>query len=262
MFGVCRFYQSSSGTVPVPLVQQNLNKLFDQYRGKSNVVVADGLANKPDTKTPDNPKDSPDNIGIDGAQNYLTAIEVELDEVAHLGICDLLQCPSIGEFEREAFVTGWRSVSTGDRPYDTTSRQAQYVDIIRKKLVSDPTYFKQVYRNAFKLAKPEGQRSVPVESAVDFWTMFFSSGKGGIEWSTQATDWLNLWNEFYQSQCKRPVNKDLWNMVGELVVKTREPDGESLAWWSENGAWPMAIDDFVAHVKEKRKAAGDRMDTS
>ncbi len=187
---------------------------------------------------------------------------MELDEVAHLAICDLLQCPSIGEFDRDLFVSGWRSISSGDKAYDTASRQAQYVDVIRKKLSSDPSYFKQVYRNAFKLAKPEGQRSVPMDAAIDFWNMFFRRGKGGIEWNTPSTKWLDLWCEFYESQSKRPVNKDLWNMVGELVLKTKEPGGESLAWWTEDGAWPMAVDDFVAFVKEKRKIEGDSMDVS
>ncbi|KAH0848564.1 Defective in cullin neddylation protein 1 [Fonsecaea pedrosoi] len=236
------FYQSGSGNNSVPPIQHNLNKLFDQYC--------------------DNPKDAPDTIGIEGAQKYLTDLGVELDEVAHLGICDLLQCPSIGEFERESFVSGWRSVSSGDKTYDTIARQAQYVDVIRKKLANTPAYFRQVYRNAFKLAKPEGQRSVPVDSAIDFWNMFFRQGKGGIEWNSPSTQWLDLWCEFYESQIKRPVNKDLWNMVGELVMKTKEPDGESLSWWTEDGAWPMAIDDFVNFIREKRKVSGDNMDTS
>ncbi|OAP62824.1 hypothetical protein AYL99_02051 [Fonsecaea erecta] len=236
------FYQSGSANNAAPPFLANLNKLFDHYR--------------------DNPKDAPDTIGIEGAQKYLTDLGVELDEVAHLGICDLLQCPSIGEFERESFVSGWRSVCTIDKAYDTAARQAQYVEVIRKKLSNNPAYFKQVYRNAFKLAKPEGQRSVPVDSAIDFWNMFFRQGKGGIEWNSPSTPWLDLWCEFYESQGKRPVNKDLWNMVGELVMKTKEPGGESLSWWTEDGAWPMAIDDFVNFVREKKKGNGDNMDTS
>ncbi|EXJ56070.1 hypothetical protein A1O7_09001 [Cladophialophora yegresii CBS 114405] len=235
------FYQSGSGTTSVPPLQQNLNKIFDQYR--------------------DNPRDAPDKIGIEGAQKYLTDLDVELDEVAHLAICDLLQCPSIGEFDREPYVSGWRSVSTGDKPYDSSSRQAQYIDVIRKRLSTDSNYFKQVYRNAFKLAKPEGQRSVPMDSAIDFWNMFFRQGKGGIEWNTASTKWLDLWCEFYESQIKRPVNKDLWNMVGELVTRTREPGGESFDWWTEDGAWPMAIDEYVGFMK-KRSGDGDSMDTS
>lgn len=42
-----------------------------------------------------------------------------------------------------------------------------------------------------------------------------------------------------------------------------------MAWWSEDGAWPGAIDEFVGFVKEKRKAAAeggglgaDRMDVA
>jgi DCN1-like protein 1/2 len=209
----------------------------------------------------DNPKAAPDKIGIEGAQKYLTDLNVELDEVAHLAICDLLQCPSIGEFDREPFVSGWRSVSTGDKPYDSVARQAQYIDVIRKRLSTDTNYFKQVYRNAFKLAKPEGQRSVPMDSAIDFWNMFFRQGKGGIEWNTTSTKWLDLWCEFYESHSKRPVNKDLWNMVGELVLRTKQPGGESFDWWTEDGAWPMAIDEYVAFMK-KRNGDGDSMDTS
>jgi DCN1-like protein 1/2 len=179
-----------------------------------------------------------------------------------LAICDLLQCPSIGEFARDGFISGWRNASSGSKQYDSTTVQAQYVDSVRKKLSADPDYFKQVYRNSFKLAKPEGQKSVPMDSAIDFWNMFFRSGKGGMEWNTPSTKWLDLWCEFYESKNKRPVNKDLWNMVGELVMKTKEPGGESLSWWTEDGAWPMAVDDFVAYVKDKRKADGDTMDTS
>lgn len=160
-------------------------------------------------------------------------------------------------------MSGWKGVSSSaDKPYDTAARQAQYVDTMRKRLVSDLTYFKKVYRNAFKLAKPESQRSVPMDSAIEFWNMFFREGKGGIEWNSKTTKWLDLWCEFYETHTKRPVNKDLWNMVGELVIKTKEPDGESLDWWTEDGAWPMAVDDFVAYVRERRKADGDTMDIS
>ena len=74
--------------------------------------------------------------------------------------------------------------------------------------------------------------------------------------------WLDLWLEFCTTHVKRPVNKDLWNMVGELVVKTTEPGGDTLTWWTEDGAWPMAIDEFVAHIKKKGAGSADKMDTS
>ena len=36
----------------------------------------------------------------------------------------------------------------------------------------------------------------------------------------------------------------------EFVQKTMTD--ESLAWWSEDGAWPGVVDEFVAWVKKKR----------
>lgn len=32
-------------------------------------------------------------------------------------------------------------------------------------------------------------------------------------------------------------------------------DDESLGWWSEDGAWPGVLDEFVAFVAEKRAEA-------
>jgi hypothetical protein len=42
---------------------------------------------------------------------FLEAIQVQLDEVACLGIAELLKSPSMGEFTRAGFVDGWKSVS-------------------------------------------------------------------------------------------------------------------------------------------------------
>ncbi len=264
-----RFYSSGTGNQTSSPVQQNLNKVFDSYRGTLAPLSTSVLS----LTAPDKPKESPDKIFIDGAQKYLSDLSIALDEVVHLALCDLLSCPSIGEFDREAFVSGWIAASTPSanstvaspsKPLDNTSRQQAYVSTLRKRLTTDPAYFKTVYRSSFKLAKQnESQRSVPLDAAIEFWKMFFTVSSGGMEWNTKATPWLDLWCEFYETQGKRPVNKDLWNMVGELVQKTKEPGGESLEWWTEDGAWPMAVDDFVAWVKDRRRVdgGGDQMDT-
>lgn len=54
---------------------------------------------------------------------------------------------------------------------------------------------------------------------------------------------------------KRPVNKDLWEQTEVLSRRTKED--ETFGWHSDDGAWPGAIDDFVAFVREKR---GENMD--
>jgi len=50
------------------------------------------------------------------------------------------------------------------------------------------------------------------------------------------------------------VNKDLWEQAELFMRKTMED--ESLGWWSMDGAWPGAIDDFVGYVQVKRGKGG------
>ena len=202
----------------------------------------------------DQPKAQPDRIGIDGVQKYLNDIGVGLEEVSHVALCELLQASSIGEFTRDKFIHGWQTLErTRTSPaYDTIAAQSSHVTTMRRRIQRDRSYFKQVYRYAFNLARPDGQKSVPVDAALDFWRMFYNAEAGGIDWNGDSTPWLEWWLEYYETKYKRPVNKDLWYMVEELVNQTREPDGDTLSWWNEAGSWPTAVDEFVAFVKEKR----------
>lgn len=61
------------------------------------------------TNLKDDPEENPDGIGIEGAMKFLGDIQVKLDEVACLGVAELLQSPSMGEFTRDGFIAGWRS---------------------------------------------------------------------------------------------------------------------------------------------------------
>jgi DCN1-like protein 1/2 len=231
-----------------------LNRTSPNYSTSTEVRLVYGIKRRILTIFADQPKEQPDRIGIEGAQKYLNDLKLGLEELTHLALCELLQSPSIGEFTREQFISGWRSAdkSGSNQSYDNIKAQGEFVRSLRKQLQNDRNYLKQVYRYAFTLARPEGQKNVPVDAAVDFWKMFFDADKGGIEWNSDSTPWLDWWLEYYETKHKRPANKDLWNMVGELVNKTAEPGGENMNWWSEDGAWPMAVDEFVTFVKEKR----------
>lgn len=202
--------------------------------------------------------DGADFIQIDGAMRYLSDIKVELDEVSCIAICELLKSPTMGQFTRENFLTGWRSV--GPTACDTIQRQISHAASLRTSLTQDPDLFKRVYRYAFAISRPEGSRNLPMDSAVDVWRLFFTSENGGMKWNTKDVPWLDWWLDFYTTKVKRPVNKDLWEQTGELVQKTME-QGRDLSWWSEEGSWPIAVDEFVEYVKEKfDKDAGMEVD--
>lgn len=50
----------------------------------------------------------------------------------------------------------------------------------------------------------------------------------------------------------------MWDQTGVFVQKSLED--ESMGWWSEDGAWPGVLDDFVGYVRERRKANNNGMD--
>lgn len=134
---------------------------------------------------------------------------------------------------------------------------------LRSQIQTDPATFKKVYRFTFNICRPEGQKNVPAETATEMWRLFFSPDNGGVKIGG-STPWLEWWIEFYETKYKRPVNKDLWNMFGEMIAKIQEEEKKGAVtgnsdpkagfdWWSEEGAWPGAIDEFVEWVAEKRK---------
>lgn len=95
-------------------------------------------------------------------------------------------------------------------------------------------------------------KALPLDNAIIYWEMLFN--KPGMEWKTlgpnsSTIDWLALWTGFLQSKWTKSVNKDMWNQTFEFYRKTLEDP--TLGFWSEDGAWPGVIDDFVAYAKQK-----------
>jgi len=58
----------------------------------------------------------------------------------------------------------------------------------------------------------------------------------------QASPWLDWWLDYLETSWKKGVSKDMWEQMGKFVLKTMEPGGEAMGWWSEEGAWPGVID--------------------
>ncbi|KAE8154723.1 Cullin binding-domain-containing protein [Aspergillus avenaceus] len=203
----------------------SINRIFDDYR--------------------DAPRETPDVIGIEGAMKFLTDIRVQLDEVACLGVAELLKSPSMGEFTREGFRNGWRTTGC-----DTVEKMISQAEDLRSQIPTQPDLFRRVYRYTFPLCRMQGQRNLQFEIAMEQWNLFFTPDKGGVEWNTDSTPWLDWWIEFLEDRGKRPVNKDLWEQIEVFMRKTHED--ENFGWWSADGAWPGTIDDFVVWVQKKR----------
>ncbi|PKS13345.1 hypothetical protein jhhlp_000116 [Lomentospora prolificans] len=176
--------------------------------------------------------------------NYLQNLDVNLENASLFVALELFQAPSIGEITRKGFVDGWKNSGV------TVTQEgcAAHIQSLVSSLSHNPAYFKQVYRYAFVVGKEADQRALSLENALVFWPMLFTSP--GMEWKTASYDWLDLWTSFLKEKWTRSVNRDMWNMTLEFALRTMSD--ETLSFWSEDGAWPSVIDDFVAWCRDTR----------
>ncbi|KFY28990.1 hypothetical protein V491_00232 [Pseudogymnoascus sp. VKM F-3775] len=241
----CDAYYASGGKPAVAATpvedksSASLSNLFEKYRGSD---------------------DEKDSISVDGTMAYLTDLAVNLEDASSLIPLEIVQAPAIGEMTRDGFVKGWQKAGAdSNTTLDTIAKQKAYIASQTKLLSSDTALFKRVYKHTFVCSKERSQKALPLENALVYWEMLFSSP--GMIWTSATTDWLALWLEFLNAKWTKTVNKDMWNQTLEFFAKSRED--ETMSFWSEEGAWPSVIDDFVIWVREKRGggAAADNMET-
>lgn len=203
----------------------------------------------------DDPTNSPDTIQMTGAMAYFKDVDISIEDTSLLVASEFLGCPSLGDIPRSGFTSAWA-------PLAATSVAAQKAQLAGlTKHFTQPEarlqggLYRRVYKHTFKLACPAGSKSVPLETAAEFWKMLFSAG--GLPWASAdgKTAWLDLYLGFLQERWKKAVNKDLWDQTLLFALKTLED--ESLSWWSEDSAWPGVIDEFVAWTKKRRDGGGD-----
>jgi len=236
----CDAYFTQAAVSPAnEKAEASLIKLFEKYRDTTN--------------------DEKDAIGVDGTMTYLTELGINLEDASSLIPLEIVQAPSLGEITKEGFVSGWRKAGQESRTtIETIPKQKSYIATQTPLLSTDLSLFKRVYKHTFICSKEKGQKAIPLENAIVYWEMLFAPP--GMGWATSSTNWLDLWIQYLKEKWTKSVNKDMWNQTFEFFQKTMHDD--SLSFWSEDGAWPGVIDDFVAYVKEKRGNGGqDKMET-
>ena len=200
----------------------------------------------------DDPINSPDTLTITPTIAYFTALSLALDEPAVLALLTILSAPTMGELTRDGFVAGWRSLSPSNATADTIAKQMPIAQGLRQSLKVDAELWERVYKHTFILARQLGQKAVQLEVAVEYWRLLF--GNGGWQWRSEdggkETPWLKWYLEHLTTNWKKSVNKDLWDQTAKFARKSVEDP--SMDWWSEDGAWPGVLDDFVGFVKGKR----------
>lgn len=130
------------------------------------------------------------------------------------------------------------------RRVDSLESMKSQLPALRKKLVSDPEYFKRVYTHTFSLSLQPGARTLELEPAVAYWQAFIppalvstpsalaSTKPGASSGPPEFTkEDLDLWCEFMKSK-GRAVSKDTWVLFVDFVrsidrdFKEHDEEGE------------------------------------
>ncbi|KAF4512248.1 hypothetical protein G6O67_001413 [Ophiocordyceps sinensis] len=201
----------------------------------------------------DDEGDEKDKLEVDSTMEYLgTRLKISLENAELFVILELLQAPSVGEITRKGYIDGWKASGVGA----THQEHAAHTRKLVSSLSKDVTLFKRVYRYAFVVGRERDQKALSLDNAIVYWVMLFTSP--GMAWKTKHRDWFNLWRTFLTETWTRSVNKDMWNMILEFALKSMTDD--SLSFWTENGAWPSVVDDFVLWCRERGVGKPQSMD--
>ncbi|CAO1615171.1 unnamed protein product [Jaminaea pallidilutea] len=222
--------------------EKKLGAIFDEYR--------------------DEDEESGAVMTIEGTMSYCEALGVSPEDVVLLPLSFYLQSPTMGQFNRDAFINGWRTMADGTKACDTVQGQKEYLPTLTKELQTDAAVkgelgnakgsglYKRTYEYTYNFARPEGQKSVPLDTALAFWDLLLPhsptfSDQGGS--FTQAQ--YELWKRYLTDEVKsRTVSKDTWSLFLDF---TRDIDPDFTTHDFE-AAWPSTIDGFVTWAKEQK----------
>ncbi|TQV91910.1 defective in cullin neddylation protein 1 [Cordyceps javanica] len=229
------YFQQGHGTAPQhsSSLDAELNTLFDSLR--------------------DGEDDTKDRMELTSTMKYLqNDLKVNIENAELFVVLELLQAPSIGEISRHGYVEGWKDSSVSASHKD----HAKHIRKLIKALPKDAALFKKVYKYAFIVGREKDQKALSLESALIYWDMLFALP--GMQWKNAHRDWLALWKRFLAEKWTRSVNRDMWNMILEFAFKSMDDD--SLSFWTEDGAWPSVIDDFVEWCKANGIGKSEKME--
>jgi len=95
----------------------------------------------------------------------------------------------------------------------TLDQMRTRVPALRSSLSADEDVFKRVYMYTFALARSQGQKSLPLEAAAEYWKLLLNK-----RFEAQ----LPIWIEFLEKEYRKAISKDTWNCMYDFVQLARK----------------------------------------
>ena len=174
-----------------------------------------------------------DKILAEGMERFCIDLDVDPTEFIVLVLAWKFGASEMCRFTREEFMNGCQNM----KAYDAKSLQNRFPELLQDARGEN---FKDLYQFTFSfgLDHSTGQRSLPVDMAIQLWELVFTQEKPTI---------LERWFDFLRESEARGISRDTWNMFLDFCHNVA-PD---LSDYDESEAWPSLFDDFVEYENAK-----------
>eukprot|EP00484_Ammonia_sp_Unknown_P018877 CAMPEP_0197024110 /NCGR_PEP_ID=MMETSP1384-20130603/4754_1 /TAXON_ID=29189 /ORGANISM="Ammonia sp." /LENGTH=255 /DNA_ID=CAMNT_0042452449 /DNA_START=191 /DNA_END=958 /DNA_ORIENTATION=+ len=184
-------------------------------------------------------KEDPSIMSEQGMLQFFKDCGVNPESHETLAIAWHLQSSEMGLFQKEEFVSGFSKSGCSDKK----DIKKQIGQVCRS--LSDEKQFKEFYKWIFHHVKEdEKKKTIPTELAIQLWQIVLSTKKHSMP---LLEGWLKF-SEKAQASNMQVVSRDVWEQIYDFLRETKSVDD-----YDDNGAWPVAVDEFVEFLQEDKK---------
>lgn len=184
-----------------------------------------------------------DEITVDGTLQLYTDLAVDPDDIVLLAIAYELKSPRVGEWTRRGWIEGLRNLGC-----DSLESLKNAQPRLRTKLSSDPSYFRAVYNYTFTFSRSEGQRSLAIDIALDYWKILlpFGLSGGALKYQTSSSNDVSSDDKYGCDARYRNHHQDTdVDMDEESEDEDGGNGGGRVGWGNEHTEW------WLEYMREK-----------
>jgi len=182
-------------------------------------------------------KEDPTIMSEEGMLQFFKDCGVNPEGHETLAIAWHLQASEMGIFQKDEFVNGFSKSGVSDKK----DMKKQIGQVARS--LGDAKQFKEFYKWIFHHVKEDDKKkTIPTPLAVQLWQIVLVK-------HANAMPMLDKWLEFCESvqdSSLKAISRDVWEQLFDFLKET-----QSAADYDENGAWPVAIDEFIEWINEQ-----------